>query len=325
MMRHEQRKIQWSIAASLLVHSLFIGIALGFAAFGTRVILPNAMLVTLVSGGAGSGSGGSGSGSTGSGSGSGDLGTGSPLQQPASGTGNLSVARLTSPDRKGPKHVHSSKPIVTQKEISPPVVSQTDESNLNPLEEAMAHDLPFQTEPIEQTAQPVTVEDAPVSSTLLDGQGQAGVPGFGETGSVAGSGGHGSGLGGFGSGSGGFGSGSGGSGSGFGGSGSGLGSGGLQDALAKFLFQVRQAIEHHKQYPSLARLQGIEGTTQLRFRILPTGEPTEIQVVQSSQSAVLDEAAVATVKRTGKFPRPPVTSNRGILIRLPLVFHLEGG
>ena len=98
-----------------------------------------------------------------------------------------------------------------------------------------------------------------------------------------------------------------------------------QDALAGFLLQVRQVIEHHKQYPRLARFQGIEGTTQIRFRILPTGESTEIQVVQSSQSAILDEEAVAAVKRVVRFPQPPVKSPQGIWIRLPFVFHLEEG
>jgi protein TonB len=98
-----------------------------------------------------------------------------------------------------------------------------------------------------------------------------------------------------------------------------------QDELAGFLFQVRQIIERHKQYPQRARFQGLEGTTQLRFRILPNGEAAEVQIVQSSQSLMLDEEAIATVKRVARFPEPPVKSSLGIWVRLPFVFHLEKG
>src|SRR6266481_2881555 len=48
-MRRKQRENRWPIAASLLVHSLFIGLALGFAAFGTRMVFPDAVIVTIVS------------------------------------------------------------------------------------------------------------------------------------------------------------------------------------------------------------------------------------------------------------------------------------
>jgi len=92
-----------------------------------------------------------------------------------------------------------------------------------------------------------------------------------------------------------------------------------------FLDEVRSRIDQAKHYPWLARLRGVEGTTQLRFRILPSGEPAEIEIAQSSQSRVLDQEAIATVRRVARFPQPPMTSNLGVVVRLPLVFHLQGG
>jgi protein TonB len=95
--------------------------------------------------------------------------------------------------------------------------------------------------------------------------------------------------------------------------------------LNGFLEEVRSRIDRAKRYPWLARLQGIEGTTRLRFRILPSGEPAEVEIAQSSQSRLLDQEAIETVRRVARFPQPPVASNLGVVVRLPLVFHLDGG
>lgn len=94
--------------------------------------------------------------------------------------------------------------------------------------------------------------------------------------------------------------------------------------LKVFLDEVRSRIDQAKRYPWLARLRGMEGRIQVRFRILPSGEPIDIQILQSSQSRLLDEEAITTVKRAARFPQPPVTSRLGVVVRLPLIFHLEG-
>lgn len=265
---------------------------MGSFVFGTRII-PDVLQVTIIS------------------SLSGDTGASGTFQQSASGTGNPSEVRLIPPDHQASGQDLVSKPVVQKADLPPVVLAQRESAKLKPLEEEMTHETPFKIEPMEPTGQTVTVDTQSTPQSSVGAYRDTPLPGgfFKDGGAGMGSGGPGTGSAGSGSGSGRTGS----------------GSGGYKDALAEFLSQVRQVIEQNKQYPSLARLQGLEGTTQLRFRILPTGEPTEIQIVQSSQSAVLDEAAVATVKRSGKFPQPPVTSNRGILIRLPLVFHLEGG
>jgi len=249
------------------------------------MILPNAMLVTLVPGlSAGQ---------------LGAPGVGGSAKNPASSTNGSPQTHLTKAARKSTGQALFSKPITMQEKASslPPISPPTDDAGLKPLEDETAYDTAFHGEEMVQV-----VDDAvglgQMSNTLSMGgplQGQSEEMGAG--------------LGG----------------TGWGSRESGSGSVGSLDTLAKFLIQVRQVIERHKQYPRRARLEGLEGTTQLRFRILPTGEPTEIQVMQSSQSAVLDEEAVAAVKRVVRFPQPPVKSPLGILIRLPFVFHLEEG
>ncbi|MBI3610451.1 MAG: energy transducer TonB [Nitrospirae bacterium] len=91
--------------------------------------------------------------------------------------------------------------------------------------------------------------------------------------------------------------------------------------LAGFLQDVRSRLESAKRYPWLARVRGQEGTTQVRFRILPSGEPAEIQIVRSSEFPILDGEAVATVRRVSRFPPPPM--DRDIDLVVPMVFRLN--
>jgi protein TonB len=49
-------------------------------------------------------------------------------------------------------------------------------------------------------------------------------------------------------------------------------------------------------YPSSARLEGVEGTVVLRVRVLTTGSPAEVTVVQSAGHSALDNAAAREVR-----------------------------
>ncbi len=276
MMRHEQRKNRWPIAASLLVHFLFLGLALGSFAFGSRMIIRNTMLVNIVSDlPAGE---------------AGDPKVDEPSQQLGSDTMDVPQAHLNTAESIRPRHV------IAQEAASYPLVgAETDEEELKPVEDKMAYNSQSSSEPMKQTDQTVTMD---MQSTLLSS-----VVAYGDMPL------------------------SGGGGSGAGSSGSESVSGQSQDTLAKFLAQVQQAIERerNKQYSRLARFKGLEGRTQLRFRITPTGEPTDIQVVQSSQSVVLDEEAIAIVRRAAPFPQLPVGLDQGLLIQLQVLFQLERG
>jgi TonB family protein len=100
---------------------------------------------------------------------------------------------------------------------------------------------------------------------------------------------------------------------------------GVDERLKLYLEEVKTRLNQAKRYPWLARLQGLEGTTQIRFRIMPDGEAGEIEVVRSSRSELLDQEAVANVKRVKGFPRPPEEFPQGILVQVPMVFQLKGG
>ncbi|MEK6576703.1 MAG: energy transducer TonB [Nitrospirota bacterium] len=100
---------------------------------------------------------------------------------------------------------------------------------------------------------------------------------------------------------------------------------GRDERLKLYLEEVKARLNQAKRYPWLARLQGLEGTTKIRFRIMPDGEAGEIEVVRSSRSELLDQEAVANVKRVKGFPRPLEEFPQGILIQVPMVFQLKGG
>ncbi len=92
-------------------------------------------------------------------------------------------------------------------------------------------------------------------------------------------------------------------------------------ALARFIAEVRAQIERAKRYPWEARLRGAEGVARLRFRITASGAPDAIEVTESSRSRILDDEAVATVGRVGRFPQPPHGAT--VNVQVPLVFRLD--
>jgi TonB family protein len=54
-----------------------------------------------------------------------------------------------------------------------------------------------------------------------------------------------------------------------------------------------------------------------------TGEAQEIRLLESSRSKILDQEAVETVKRVGRFTDLPVSWNEKVRVQVPLVFQLS--
>jgi periplasmic protein TonB len=78
-------------------------------------------------------------------------------------------------------------------------------------------------------------------------------------------------------------------------------------------------------YPRLARQRGWEGEVALQVRVSATGAVEEVWVERSSGHGVLDQAALAAVKRWRFRPaRAGVRSVAG-LARVPIEFRLRGG
>jgi TonB family protein len=93
--------------------------------------------------------------------------------------------------------------------------------------------------------------------------------------------------------------------------------------IALFLQDVRSRLESAKRYPWLARLHGQEGIARVQFLIDPGGEIREIHILESSQSKLLDDEAIETVKRVGRFPRIPTSWSKNVRIQVPMVFRLN--
>lgn len=86
---------------------------------------------------------------------------------------------------------------------------------------------------------------------------------------------------------------------------------------ASILDLIRLRVEHVKRYPLTARRRGIEGEVRLLFELQKNGTIRDIKVVQSSGSNILDDEAVATLKRA-----VPLPFYEGSLT-LPLKFTLD--
>lgn len=68
------------------------------------------------------------------------------------------------------------------------------------------------------------------------------------------------------------------------------------------LQQIRQRILRVKEYPLQASRRGIQGVVGIMFNLLSDGNVGQVRVVQSSGSPLLDDEAVATIKRGSPYP-----------------------
>lgn len=61
----------------------------------------------------------------------------------------------------------------------------------------------------------------------------------------------------------------------------------------------------HRRYPKAARNAGHQGAVQVRFTIDRAGQVLSARVVKASRSSLLDEEALAMLKRASPLPEPP--------------------
>jgi len=76
-------------------------------------------------------------------------------------------------------------------------------------------------------------------------------------------------------------------------------------AAGAYYGMVREWIGRHQIYPDAARRRGLEGRVRLRFLIGKDGAVRGIQVLDESDHAVLNRAALEAVKASSPFPEPP--------------------
>lgn len=83
---------------------------------------------------------------------------------------------------------------------------------------------------------------------------------------------------------------------------------------------VSRLIASRQNYPRSAELRHQQGTTRLRLALAANGRISEIDVIESSGSPILDLEARATINGIGKLPAPPA----GIkTLTVPIIWRLD--
>jgi protein TonB len=90
-----------------------------------------------------------------------------------------------------------------------------------------------------------------------------------------------------------------------------------------YLAGLRSQIAESLRYPLAARRRRLTGTVQLEIAIRANGAIAAVDVVASSSHAILDEAALETVRALRPRPFPGDLIPRTLRVRLPVVFSLE--
>lgn len=103
----------------------------------------------------------------------------------------------------------------------------------------------------------------------------------------------------------------------------GSGAGGPAAEYGPYLGRLRQRIQGSLKYPLAARRRGLTGTVSIEITIRPDGTFSVVSVTDSSSHAVLDDAALETVKSLAPEPFPSDVPPRILRVRLPVVFALE--
>jgi protein TonB len=83
-------------------------------------------------------------------------------------------------------------------------------------------------------------------------------------------------------------------------------------------------LNRHKRYPDAARARKVQGAVSVAFTIDRTGSVLDVRITSSSGSPVLDEEALAVVRRASPLPPPPSTMKDAALhLTLPVEFKIR--
>lgn len=90
----------------------------------------------------------------------------------------------------------------------------------------------------------------------------------------------------------------------------------------EFLQAIHRAVEKRHIYPPLALQRGYEGEVLVKFYIDINGKVSHFEIVRRSPHALLDKAAIKTLKRACKdFPKP----DENVYVEIPIVYNLQRG
>jgi protein TonB len=83
-------------------------------------------------------------------------------------------------------------------------------------------------------------------------------------------------------------------------------------------------IARHKSYPRLARLRGWEGRVVVKFTLGPDGRVEQVSLQDGSPHELLNEAALDLIRSRKRFEAPPAGSAAPLVLRVPVVYSLQG-
>lgn len=97
----------------------------------------------------------------------------------------------------------------------------------------------------------------------------------------------------------------------------------LDEPLVESRYDVAALNNPKPPYPLAARRQGAEGRVVLRARVLEDGRCAEVRIVRSSGYALLDESALATVRRWRFVPATRAGTPVAASVDVPISFRLD--
>jgi len=97
----------------------------------------------------------------------------------------------------------------------------------------------------------------------------------------------------------------------------------LSDIMQRFAQTVRRKIESSKRYPLAARKSMTEGRVGIRMTVMEDGRLETVEIIESSGYAILDKAALESVRRSAPFPPLPREAERKrVQMSIYLVFKM---
>lgn len=98
----------------------------------------------------------------------------------------------------------------------------------------------------------------------------------------------------------------------------------IDDARRRYLAALGPLLRRHLVYPATAQRRGLEGQALVSVRIARDGSVLTLVVQRSSGEPLLDEAALATVRRAAPLPPlPPGLPEAALDVNVPLSFGLD--
>ena len=91
-----------------------------------------------------------------------------------------------------------------------------------------------------------------------------------------------------------------------------------QHYVDKNFYYVKDLITRNLIYPVLARRMKWQGTVEVSFVVLQTGDVENIRIVTSSGHSVLDKNVIAAIQQVQPFPAPPVQAEFTMPIKYTL-------